>query len=170
MKSHTEIAMAETATSEIAQLRPARQARFTAEQITQAHIHETSELPSLVETRAAPVPLSVEYWSPEKEGEFKRCWILGIEYMEVPDMQTGEIRELECVLLVEETPDGGKARYFNASKILVSNVKDAINRGEIVPRSILTPVQIAYLGLKRCKNGNNAARWQILPLIVASQG
>lgn len=144
--------------------------RFTPEQIQAAVINETTDLPSLSQTRAAPVPLSVEYWSPEHEGDTKRGWIIGIVPMEVPDMETGEIRDLESVLLVEECEDGNKRRWFNASRVLVGNVKDAIRRGEIVPASILTPVQIVYRGQKKNRSNQRLSkRWDILPLIVAQQ-
>jgi hypothetical protein len=150
--------------------RPSRMARFSPDQIAAARIDEASDLPSLVDTKAAPVPLSVEYWSPENEGDSKRGWILGIEVLQVPDMETGEIKDMESVLFVEEGPDGKKSRYYNAGKVLVANVKDAINRGEIIPASILTPVQITYLGQKKNRsNSRLSKRFEILPLIVSQQ-
>lgn len=144
-----------------------RPSRFTAEQIAAATISPDTVLPSIQKTQAANVPLQVEYWSPEKEGEAKRGWILGVEPQEVADMETGELKLLESVLFVEETADGKKARFFNASRILVANVKAAIMRGEVVPASILTPVQITYLGKKKNRSNQRlSGRWEILPLVV----
>lgn len=161
----TGTALAERAQSAVAASQ--RQSRFTQEQLNAAAISPDTVLPSIQKTQAANVPLQVEYWSPQKEGEAKRGWILGVEPQEVADMETAELKLLESVLFVEETADGRKARFFNASRILVANVKAAINRGEIVPASLLTPVQITYLGQK--KNRSNAklsGRWEILPLVV----
>jgi hypothetical protein len=158
--------------TEITTTKPAQQplARFTPEQIKESIISDGTELPSLSQTRAAPVPLSVDYWSPDTEGDSKRGWIIGITSMEVPDMENGEIRDLESVLLVEECDDGKKRRWFNASRVLVGNVKDAIRRGEIIPASILTPVQIVYRGQKKNRSNQRLSkRWEILPLIVAQQ-
>lgn len=148
-----------------------RRSRFSDEQIAAAKIDDTTtELPSLHDgVRPSPIGLSVEYWSPQDAGESKHCWVLGIEPREVVDMQTGEAKILECVLLIEQTPDQKILRFYNASKILVGTIREAANRGEIVMGSLLTPCAITYLGLRRCKNGNNAARWEVRPLVVAVQ-
>jgi hypothetical protein len=144
--------------------------RFTDEQIAASGLHSDAELPALAEAKAAPVPLSVEYWSPETEGESKRCWILGIEDREIADMETGELKQLESVLFVEQTAEGQIKRWFCASKILVANIKDAIQRGEIIPASRLTPVQIRYTGLaKNSRNAFKSKRFEILPLVVSIQ-
>ncbi|MBE0435967.1 MAG: hypothetical protein IBX56_09210 [Methylomicrobium sp.] len=141
--------------------------RFTAEQIAAAEISPDTALPNIQKNQAANVPLQVEYWSPQAEGESKRGWILGIEPQEVADIETGELKLLESLLFVEETPDGKKSRLFNASRTLVANVKAAITRGEIVPASILTPVQITYLGVKKNRTNNyKSGKWEILPLVV----
>lgn len=146
-----------------------RQSRFTAEQLSAAAISPNTVLPSIQKTEAANIPLQVEYWSPEADGESKRGWILGVEHQEVADLETGELKLLESVLFVEETADGKRARFFNASRILVANVKAAIYRGEIVPASLLTPVKITYLGKKKNRsNQKMSGRWEILPLVVNS--
>jgi hypothetical protein len=144
-----------------------RQSRFTQEQIEAAAISPDTLLPSIQSTQAANVPLQVEYWSPQEEGESKRGWILGIEPQEVADIETGELKLLESMLFVEETADGKKARFFNASRTLVANVKAAISRGEIIPASILTPVQITYRGVKKNRTNNyKSSKWEILPLVI----
>lgn len=162
--AETSTALAERQQTSAAQ----RQSRFTPEQIAAA-ISPDTVLPSIQLTQAANVPLQVEYWSPETEGEAKRGWILGVEPQEVADLETGELKLLESVLFVEETADGKKARFFNASRILVANVKSAIARGEIIPASLLCPVQITYLGKKKNRsNQKMSGKWEILPLVVRS--
>ena len=145
--------------------------RFTDEQIAASSLHTDEDLPALAEAKAAPVPLSVEYWSASEEGESKRVWILGVEEREVLDVETAELKQVESVLFVEQTPDGMIKRFFCASRILVANIKDAIDRGEIIPGSRLTPIQITYVGER--KNKRNASKkskhFEILPLIVSVQ-
>jgi hypothetical protein len=163
--TETSTALAERAqTTAAAAPRPSR---FSAEQLAAAAISPDTVLPSIQKADAANVPLQVEYWSPQEEGEAKRGWILGIEPQEVADMETGELKLLESLLFVEETADGKKARFFNASRTLVANVRAAINRGEIVPASLLTPVQITYRGVKKNRTNNyKSGKWEILPLVV----
>ena len=114
------------------------------------------------------MPLAVEYWSPV-EGDEKRVFIAGINYHEVPDLETGEVKQLECVMMLERQGDS-LMRYISASKVLVGNIKDAIKRSEIIPMSTLTPVAIRFLGQKKNKsNGKLSHRWLITPLIVSVQ-
>lgn len=143
--------------------------RFTPEQIAASNIANQPALPALNSEQKHFVPLSVEYWSPQVEGEEKLVFVAGIDFHDVPDMETGEIRSVECVLLLEHKDDT-LCRFISASKVLVGNIKDAINRGEIIPMTVLTPVSIKYLGQK--KNRSNAKlsnRWQIVPLIVGEK-
>jgi hypothetical protein len=150
--------------------KPHSVARFSEEEIAASALHSTADLPSLGDAIPAPVPMSVEYWSPETEGETLRCWILGIEDREVADMETGELKNLESVVFVEQTSDGKIRRWFCASRILVANIRDAIKRGEIIPSSRLTPVMIRYVGLKKnARNAFKSKRFEILPLIVSNQ-
>lgn len=140
---------------------------FTDEQIEAAAINNDANLPSLTSSQTAQVPLSIAYWSAETEGEKKRGWILGIGMQEVADMETGELKELESLFFVEDAEDGKKIRYFTSSIVLVANVKTAISRGEIIPNSLLTPVQITYLGTKKnSRNAFKSKQWEILPLVV----
>lgn len=140
-------------------------ARFTPEQVAESSLSSTTNLPELAELKPHFVPLSTEYWTPSAEGEEKLVFIAGISNHEVPDLTTGEIKVLECVLMLEPV-DGVLTRYISASKVLVGNIKDAINRGEIIPMSTLTPVAIKFLGQKKNKsNAKLSNRWQILPLI-----
>lgn len=87
------------------------------------------------------IPLSIEYWSPQAEDEEKLVYVAGVSFHDVPDMETAEIRSVECVLLLEQQGDT-LCRFISASRVLVGNIKDAIIRGDIVPMTTLTPVSI----------------------------
>jgi hypothetical protein len=168
MSENKEIQPAQTARTEIqtAQATP----RYSAETIAEAAINETTQLPVIKDATAAPMPLSITYWSPETEGEAIRGWVAGVGLQEVSDMETGEIKMLESFFFMKQNENGQIERVFNASKVLVANIKSAIQRGEIVPGTTLTPVQIKYKGLK--KNSRNAFKskvFEILPLIVSQQ-
>ena len=142
--------------------------RFTPEQIAASQLDQAQSIPDLTEVKKHFMPIAVEYWSPV-EGEEKRVFVAGISMHEVPDLETGEVKQLECVMLLERQDDS-LMRYINASKVLVGNVKDAIQRQEIIPMSLLTPVAIKCLGQKKnTSNGKLSTRWLIPPLIVSVQ-
>jgi len=167
MSESTEKEIAVKEPSEMAEAPAATGHGYSEKQIAESSIDSQESLPDLADSKQHFVPLSIEYWSPQNEGEEKRVWIHSIGNHEVPDLETGELRHLECVMMLER--DGEQLlRYINASRVLVGNIKDAIARKEIVPGSVLTPVLIKFLGQK--KNRSNAKlsnRWQIVPLIVS---
>lgn len=166
MAEKTEIAVKTESTS---MATPSTAPRFTDEQIKASQLSTATSLPDLASQQRHFVPLSTEYWTPQQEGEEKLVFVAGISNHDVPDMETGEIKNLECVLLLERQGDV-LMRFISASKVLVGNIRDAINRGEIIPMSTLTPVAIKFLGQKKNKsNAKLSNRWQIVPLIVAQQ-
>ena len=67
-------------------------------------------------------------------------------------------------MLLEKQDDTLK-RLISASRILVGNIKDAIQREEIIPQTTLTPVAITYLGKQQ--NSSNARTSTDASLIVA---
>ena len=145
------------------------EARFSPEQIAASQLDTAQSIPDLAEAPKHFMPSNVEYWTPAAEGEEKRVFVAGISHHDVADMKTGEIRPLECVMLLERQGDS-LMRYITASKVLVGNIKDAIQRQEIIPMSTLTPVAIKYMGQKKNKsNGKLSNRWLITPLVVAVQ-
>jgi len=138
---------------------------YSAEQVEQANLDSQNNLPDLTKAKRHFVPLNIEYWSPEKAGEEKLVYIHSIGNYKMPDLETGEIKELVCVMLLEKTDDQVK-RFINASRVLVGNIQDAINRGEIIPKTTLTPISITFLGsFKNSSNAFSSNRWQIIPLI-----
>ncbi len=142
--------------------------RYSAEQVAAADISNQSSLPSLAGATKHFMPLSIEYWKPQVDGEEKLVYIAGVDYHDVPAFdKSGDITSMMCVLMLEQK-ENELCRYINASKILVGNISGAIDRGEIIPMTLLTPVSIRFLGKKPAGNGNMVARWQIIPLIVAA--
>lgn len=156
----------------VATQKPAGVARFTPAQVQAASLESGTAIPALAEAKVIPLPIGTEYWSPEAEGETKRCYVAGIEEAEIVDPNTGEVRRMPAVMLLEVIEDekGRRAaKWMNAGKVLVGNIQSAIDRGQIVPGTALTPVQITYLGQKRNRSNSKLSnRWEILPLIVAS--
>lgn len=145
------------------------ESRFSPEQIEASQLDKAQSIPDLAAAQKHFMPSNVEYWSPSAEGEEKRVFVAGISMHEVIDMETSEVKMLECVMLLERQDDI-LMRYITASKVLVGNIKDAIQRQEIIPMSTLTPVAIKYLGQKKNKsNGKLSNRWLITPIIVAVQ-
>jgi len=143
--------------------------RFNPKQLKQASLETQTFLPDLAQTQKHFVPLTIEYWSPSEVGEEKLVYVHSIGSHEVPDLETGKIKTLECVMLLEQR-NGTVSRYINASRVLVGNIRDAIQRGEIVPNTTLTPLSISYLGsFKNRSNSFNSSRWQISPLVPMTQ-
>lgn len=170
-KTGTELATQEQSTA-VATSSKRQAKRYSDEQIAAAALDSTTAVaPKLADAPASPISMAESYWSPENEGESKVGFIKCIETKMMPDMETGEVKELECLVFIEEKPEGkGYESFISAARILVANVKDAIERGEIVPSTFLTPVRITYLGQK--KNRSNAfksGRWDIRRLMVAVQ-
>jgi len=140
---------------------------YSAKQVENAGLDIQKSLPDLSKSKKHFVPLNIDYWSPEQAGEEKLVYIHSIEGHEVPDLETGEIKTLQCVMMIEKQKDTVK-RFINASRVLVGNIQDAISRGEIVPKTTLTPVSITFLGsIKNRSNAFSSKRWQIVPLIKA---
>lgn len=138
---------------------------YSAEQVESASLDMQKSLPDLSKAKKHFVPLNIDYWSPEKAGEEKLVYIHSIGGHDVPDLETGEIKTLQCVMMIEKQKDTVK-RFINASRVLVGNIQDAISRGEIVPKTTLTPVSITFLGsIKNRSNAFSSNRWQIVPLI-----
>ena len=164
--------MTESTEKEIAVKKPGAVAtiaepRFSDSEIAESNIDNQSSLPDLASSKEHSVPLNIEYWSPQAEGEEKRVYVYGIQYHEVPDMKTGELKILECVVFIERIDDK-LMRFISASKVLVGNIAVAIKRGDIIPQSTLTPVSIKFLGQKKNRtNSQLSSRWQITPLIVS---
>ena len=118
-------------------------------------------LPDLSQAEAEPVELSGEYWTPEKEGETRRLFFVGLNIENVVDMESGETRELLVARFAENV--GGNLRAVrNGSRRLVGIFESfaaSIKPGD--------PFEITYLGKK--KNASNSFRsdnWSVKRLIM----
>lgn len=139
---------------------------YTVDQIQRSSLDTQQALPDLSKATRHFVPLTIEYWTPEAEGEEKLVYVHSVDFHEVADMETGELKQLECVLFLEKN-DGQVKRFINAGRVLVGNIKDAMGRGEIVAGTTLTPLSITYIGKKKNKSNSKLSNiWQIIPLIL----
>ena len=158
----------ETRGKEVATMsqQPEKKEIYTAEQLKDSALDAQKSLPDLSKAQRHFVPLTIEYWTPEKEGEEKLVYVHSVGLHEVPDMDTGELKQLECVLLLEKQGDQVR-RFINAGRVLVGNIKEAIARGEIMAGTTLTPLSITYIGKKQNKSNARISNiWQIIPLIT----
>lgn len=87
-------------------------------------------LPKLAEQKPQGISLVAEYWTPEKENEEKRVYVVGVREDVYEDEQRGEII-LPCVIMIEETETGHKV-IKNGAKRLVAAIESGIETGAIV--------------------------------------
>lgn len=119
-------------------------------------------LPTLSEAREVPADLTSEYWTPEKEGEYKLCFYQNIEPSTYVDEKSGEEIDLPCMIAIEQKEDGSLQTIRNGSKRLVAAIEDAETSGKIESG---TPLKITFLGKQKNKsNAYMSDRWSIRPL------
>lgn len=117
------------------------------------------QMPDLTKSTPAPLELTAEYWTPEKEGETRRMFFSDFKTSMVTDQKTGEDIELVSAYFVEVV-DGVKKVICNASRRL-TGVLESCNV------AAGTPLEITYLGKKRNKNNAYLSDyWSVKPLIV----
>lgn len=117
-------------------------------------------LPDLDKAEAAPAELLGEYWSPEREGETKRVFYLGLDTEKVIEPQSGEERELNIVRFLEKQGDIYRT-IRNGSARLVGTFEQFARR--IDPGKAF---EITYLGKKKTNTGKFADNWSVKELIV----
>jgi len=119
-------------------------------------------LPDLSTAREVPADLTSEYWTPEKEGEFKLGFFQRIESSTYTDEKSGEVIELPCAIFIEQKSDKSLTTVRNGSKRLVAALEEAVNNGSIESG---TPLKFAYLGKEKNKtNSYLSDRWSVRPL------
>ena len=64
-------------------------------------------LPDLSKAEAEPIEMSGEYWTPEKEGETRRLFFVGLNMENVVEMESGETRELLVAQFAERIAASG---------------------------------------------------------------
>ena len=124
----------------------------------------TSEIPELAAAREVPADLTSEYWTPEKEGEYRLVFYQNVEPSIYVDEASGEEVELSCAILIQQKEDLSLVTIRNGSKRLVAALEDAEISQKIQKG---TPLKITFLGKQ--KNKNNAFlsdRWSVRPLSI----
>ncbi|MBQ7750553.1 MAG: hypothetical protein IJR77_04915 [Bacteroidales bacterium] len=120
-----------------------------------------TKLPDLSKAEPEPLEMSGEYWTPEKEGETRRLFFVGLAEESVLDMETGENRPLLVVRFAENT--GGTLHVVrNGSRRLVGIFEQFQNT--IQPGDAF---EVTYLGKR--KNQNNQFKsdnWSVKRLIL----
>lgn len=119
-------------------------------------------LPNLAEAKEVPADLTSEYWTPEKEGEYKLVFYQAIDPSTYTDEKTGETVDLPCMIAIAQDKDGNLQTIRNGSKRLVAALEDAQASGKIEPG---TPLKLTFLGKEKNKtNSYLSDRWSIRPL------
>lgn len=120
------------------------------------------DIPSLETHVQESIDLAPEYWSPEREGQSRRMYYMGIQPQSVPDQKDKDKTvELSCAVFVEII-DGHPRTVVNGSVRLVSIMSG-------VPQQ--TPVEVTYRGKKKNRtNGNSSAQWSVVTLKPAEKG
>lgn len=101
------------------------------------------------------IDLIMDYWNPDRIGESKKVYFYGFKVLDMPDRNTGELKPLECAILIEKDPESGWTSVSNGAVRLVS----ALKRAKIQPREA---IQITYRGKQQNKtNQNSSDTWSI---------
>lgn len=120
------------------------------------------QLPDLSLAAAAPLELTGEYWTPEKEGESRRLFFNEVRIEKATDMQSGSDVDLPVAYFVE-VRDGKNVVIRQASRRLTAVFEQFSDR--IEPGS---PFEITYLGKKKNKtNPYMSDHWSVKPLMTA---
>jgi hypothetical protein len=129
---------------------------------------DANNLPNLQEAEEVGIDLTSEYWTPEKEGEIKLGFLIGVEDSTYVDESSGVSTELPCVHFLEQLKDGSTRVVRNGSKRLVGTIEDAVRSNKIQQS---TPIKIEYLGKVKNKNNSRMSdNWSVKPLVVKSNG
>jgi hypothetical protein len=128
-------------------------------------IAKIGDLPDLHKAKVSKLELSPEYWTPEKEGEFKVGVITEIVEADYKDEKTGETIKLPCIVMIVQDENGDLSAIKNGSKRLVGTIEDLIASGVINYDDV--PIKISYKGKKT--NQTNAFKsdtWSVRKIIV----
>lgn len=116
------------------------------------------DFPSDDNTITVPYDLNIEYWTPEAEGETKMVVFEGVTTQQMPSQQDpNEMDTIEVATFLAKE-NGAITRMGNASKRLVSILKNA----EVPNRAAIV---ITYKGKKKnATNGFSSDTWSVQPL------
>lgn len=131
---------------------------------TGANLANVKELPNLHKVEVSQRELSSEYWTPEKEGEYRVGVLLEIKEESYKHETSGETIMLPCVIMLAQNEDLTFSTIRNGSKRLVATIESAVESGEVVYGK--TPVRISYTGKQKNKtNSFISDKWSVKPLI-----
>lgn len=131
---------------------------------TENNLANVNQLPNLHSVDVSPRELSSEYWTPEKEGEYRVGLLLEIKEETYASEKTGESISLPCVVMLAQNEDLSFSTIRNGSKRLVATIESAVESGEVVYGQ--TPVKITYTGKQKNKtNSFISDKWSVKPLI-----
>lgn len=122
----------------------------------------SGKMPDLSKAEAAPLELTGEYWSPEREGEVRRMFFNEVRIEKTADMQSGSDIDLPVAYFVE-VREGKNIVVRQASRRLTAVFEAFVDR--IEPG---TPFEITYLGKRKNKtNQFMSDHWSVKPLRTA---
>lgn len=129
-------------------------------------LSNVKNLPNLHIVEVSPRELSSEYWTPEKEGEYRVGLLLEVKEENYTNEKTGETISLPCMVMLSQNEDLTFSTIRNGSKRLVATVESAVESGEVIFGQ--TPVKITYTGKQKNKtNSFISDKWSVKPLILS---
>ena len=130
----------------------------------EANLANVKELPNLHKVEVSQRELSSEYWTPEKENEYRVGILLEVKEESYKSETTGETILLPCVIMLAQNEDLSFSTIRNGSKRLVATIESAVESGEVIFGQ--TPVKISYTGKQKNKtNSFISDKWSVKPLI-----
>jgi len=136
--------------------------RFTEQELAQSDINSGAMIPETTSTKALPLKLNTETWTPEI-GEVKDFVVLGFGFVEYPDMNpekaaAGVKNQVRSAFLaargVDKSGNPVLEKWNVSAKRLVSTLEDASQRGYIVLGNSKMIVRITLVG--KIRNKTNA--------------
>ena len=161
----TQVAVIEeqqTSVAVVAQHQPSRSiaSRFTEEELAQSDINNGAMIPDTSQVAALPIKLNEVSWNPEI-GETKDFVIIEIGMKLFPSMNPDKKGTSELVKTVSmgafaQDKNGNPKieRWSISSKIAVSTIEDAVNRGFLILGNTRTKARLTYTG--EVKNKTNS--------------
>lgn len=120
-----------------------------------------NNIPDLDTVEVSPVDLTMEYWTPEKEGEKRRAIFSHCEERETKDPETEEEKVLNTAIFYGKK-DETVYTFGNASARLVG----VFENGKI-PSGFAC--EITYMGKKKnSTNSYQSDRWSVKPLKLSA--
>ena len=96
------------------------------------------------------------------KGDKFRCFYAGIKTREQTNTETGEVKTMDCAMLITQR-EGRTVTLESAASVLVRTLQESGRNGLITP--FVSMLEITYLGKQKNKtNAFSSARWDIRQL------